>query len=112
MARPRKHVDDTRDVFVALADPTRRRALELLSAGERSVQDLADHFPMSLAAVSQHLQVLHAAGLVKRREAGRRRIYVVDRGGLASVANWLEGLAIYWDDALDRLEAHLDDNAR
>jgi DNA-binding transcriptional ArsR family regulator len=109
MARPRRQVDDARDVFVALADRSRRRALELLAAGEKSVQDLADHFPMSLAAVSQHLQVLHAAGLVKRREVGRRRLYAINRDGLASASDWIEGLARFWGGALDRLERHLDD---
>lgn len=108
MTRPRKQVDDARDVFGALADRRRRRALELLAAGEKSVQDLADHFPMSLAAVSQHLQVLHTAGLVKRREVGRRRLYAINRDGLVSARDWIEGLARFWDDALDRLERHLD----
>jgi DNA-binding transcriptional ArsR family regulator len=109
MTRPRKHVDDARDVFEALADRSRRRALELLAAGEKSVQDLADHFPMSLAAVSQHLQVLHAAGLVKRRDVGRRRLYAINRDGLVSARDWIESLARFWDGALDRLERHLDD---
>src|SRR5262245_59000428 len=104
MTRPRKHVDDTRDVFGALAQPSHRRALDLLHAGEKSVQDLADHFPVSLAAVSQHLQVLHAAGLVKRRDVGRRRLYAIDRDGLVSARDWIESLARFWDGALDRLE--------
>lgn len=112
MSRPRRRADEGRDVFEALADPNRRRALELLSAGEKSVQDLADHFPVSLAAVSQHLQVLHAAGIVKRREAGRRRLYAIDRTGLAPAQAWLDGIARFWDEALDRLETHLDDKTR
>ncbi|HEY7551928.1 MAG TPA: metalloregulator ArsR/SmtB family transcription factor [Hyphomicrobiaceae bacterium] len=110
MSRPRKHVDEAPDVFDALADRSRRRALELLAAGEKSVQDLTDHFPMSLAAVSQHLQVLHAAGLVKRREVGRRRLYAINRDGLVSARDWIESLARFWDGALDRLERHLDNS--
>jgi len=109
MARPRKHADETHDAFAALAEPSRRRALELLAGGEQSVQDLARHFPMSLAAVSQHLQVLPGAGLVTRREAGRRRLYAIDRAGLASVRDWLDDVARFWDGALDRLQRHLDD---
>jgi DNA-binding transcriptional ArsR family regulator len=112
MARPRRHADESRDAFYALADPNRRRALELLATGEKCVQDLADHFPVSLAAVSQHLQVLHAAGLVQRREAGRRRLYAIDRSGIASVHSWLEDLARFWGEAFDRLERHLDDDTR
>ncbi|MBX9592000.1 MAG: metalloregulator ArsR/SmtB family transcription factor [Hyphomonadaceae bacterium] len=112
MARPRRRADETRDVFEALADSNRRRALELLAGGEKSVQDLADHFPMSLAAVSQHLQVLHSAGIVKRREAGRRRYYAIDPSGVVSVQAWLAGLVRFWDGALERLQTHLDDQAR
>lgn len=112
MVRPRKQAADRGDVFHALADPTRRRVLELLSAGEQSVQDLAGHFPSSFAAVSQHLQTLHDAGLVQRREAGRRRLYTIDRAGLAGARAWIDGLAGFWDDAIDRLEAHLDDDER
>ena len=111
MPRPRKRSQQTRDAFGALADPHRRRALELLSSGEKSVQDLAKHFPMSLAAVSQHLQVLHAAGVVKRREAGRQRLYAIDRAGLASAHSWLAGLLHFWEGALDRLEANLDQDS-
>jgi DNA-binding transcriptional ArsR family regulator len=112
MSRPRKREDEPPDAFVALAEPSRRRALELLAAGEKSVQELGRHFPMSLAAVSQHLQVLHSAGLVKRREAGRQRLYSIDRAGLDSVGSWIETLAQFWTEALDRLEAHLDDDTR
>jgi DNA-binding transcriptional ArsR family regulator len=62
---------------------------------------------MSLAAVSQHLRALNAAGLVKRRKAGRRWLYAINRDGLASARDWIEGLERFWD-ALDRLERHLD----
>jgi DNA-binding transcriptional ArsR family regulator len=112
MARPRKHADEANDAFAALAEPSRRRALELLAGGEKSVQDLARHFPMSLAAVSQHLHVLHGAGLVTRREDGRRRLYSLDRAGFASVRNWLDDIARFWDGALTRLAAHLEDEAK
>lgn len=111
MARPHKQATDTGDVFQALADPHRRQMLAYLAAGERGVQDVAGQFPISLAAVSQHLQILHQAGLVTRREAGRRRLYCVDPAGLAAVRTWIDGLARFWESAIDRLEAHLDDDA-
>jgi DNA-binding transcriptional ArsR family regulator len=112
MSRPRKRVSEPHDAFSAIAEPSRRRALELLAGGEKSVQDLARHFPVSLAAISQHLQVLHAAGLVKRRELGRQRLYAVNYSGLDQVRNWLEDLARFWEGALARLEAHLDEDTR
>jgi len=58
-------------VFHALGDPTRRRLVEQLAGGERSVTELADGFPISLAAVSKHLKVLEDAGLMRRRWEGR-----------------------------------------
>ena len=112
MARPRKLPTDHGDAFQALADPTRRRLLETLNAtGEHSVQDLADQFPVSFAAISQHLRILHDAGLLKRREAGRHRLYTVDPAGFEPVRAWVEGLAQFWDSAVDRLERHLDEAA-
>lgn len=109
MARPHKPTTDSGDVFQALADPNRRRLLAYLAAGERGVQDVAGNFPISIAAVSQHLQILHTAGLVRRREAGRQRLYSVDPAGLDTVRAWIDGLARFWEAAVDRLEAHLDD---
>ncbi|HKU99069.1 MAG TPA: metalloregulator ArsR/SmtB family transcription factor [Vineibacter sp.] len=111
MARPHKPTTETGDVFQALADPNRRQLLAYLAAGERGVQDVASYFPISIAAVSQHLQILHTAGLVRRREAGRRRLYSVDPDGLGAVRTWIDGLTRFWETAVDRLEAHLDDDA-
>ena len=61
-------------VFAALADPTRRRLLELLAAGERSAGELAAEFDVSRPAVSRHLRVLREAGLVRARGEGQRRL--------------------------------------
>ncbi len=82
--------------FTALGDPTRRRILELLAEGEQSVGTLraglvADH-PVSQPAVSQHLRVLRDSGLVTARADGNRRLYALDRAGLAEAAAWLDWL--------------------
>ncbi|MGH9316487.1 MAG: ArsR/SmtB family transcription factor, partial [Thermoanaerobaculia bacterium] len=63
------------DVFSAISDPTRRRLLDLLARGERPVKRLASFFPTTRSAVSQHLHVLHAAGLVSVRKAGREHLF-------------------------------------
>ena len=107
MTRPQKREAEY-DVFHALGDAKRRRMLELLADREHDVQQMAGHFKISLAAVSQHLQVLHEAKLVRRQEAGRRRIYAIDPAGLTSARNWLDDVAKFWTEALDRLEAHLE----
>jgi DNA-binding transcriptional ArsR family regulator len=81
----------------ALGDPTRRAILELLRDGPRPVGELAGALPVSRPAVSQHLAVLKAAGLVVARPAGRRRLYAVDPAGLDALRAYLEGL---WGEAL------------
>lgn len=95
-----------RDVFAAIADPTRRGLLERLGVGgERSVQELTEGAGMSLAAVSSHLQVLREAGLVHRRTSGRRRLYRLDPRPLSVVRDWTAGVAAFWEDRLERLRA-------
>jgi DNA-binding transcriptional ArsR family regulator len=76
----------------ALGDPTRRAILELLRDGPRPVGELAGALPVSRPAVSQHLRVLKAAGLVADRPAGSRRLYAVDPAGLEALRAYLEGL--------------------
>lgn len=81
----------------ALADPTRRRIVELLAEDERSAGDIAAQFATSRPGVSRHLRVLHDAGLVRVREEGRRRLYSLDPAPLAELNAWLENRL----DALD-----------
>jgi len=77
-------------IFLALADPTRRRVLELLREREpRSTNELALAFPLSRWAVMKHLDVLRAAGLVQTLPQGRRRLHFADRRPLGDAAAWL-----------------------
>jgi DNA-binding transcriptional ArsR family regulator len=91
------------DTFAALADPTRRRIIESLAAGESSFGDLADRFAMSRPAVSQHLKVLRDAGIVTARAEAQRRIYSLNRDSLADVESWLGRVREFWAPRLDRL---------
>jgi DNA-binding transcriptional ArsR family regulator len=84
MSRP----NNGSDVFRAIADPNRRRMLDLLRTSERSVGELAKPFRMSMPAVSQHLKVLRNAGLVRERRVGRQRIYRVQPARLREVLTW------------------------
>jgi DNA-binding transcriptional ArsR family regulator len=94
-------------VFEALADPTRRRLLELLAAGERSAGALAAEFDISRPGVSRHLRVLREAGLVRTRGEGQRRLYSADLGPLDEVDAWLDRWRGFWAQRLDALDTEL-----
>ena len=93
--------------FEALADPTRRRIVELLADGERSAGELAAEFPTSRPGVSRHLRVLREEGLVRAREEGRRRVYSLDPGPLAELDAWLARYRSYWTNALAALDTEI-----
>jgi DNA-binding transcriptional ArsR family regulator len=95
--------------FEAVAEPTRRRILDLLRAGERPVGELVAELSMSQPAVSRHLRVLRDAGLVRSRTDAQRRLYRVDAAPLAEMDQWLEPYRRMWAASLDRLARHLDD---
>jgi len=76
--------------FEAIAEPTRRRIVELLAEGECSAGEIASHFSTSRPGISRHLRILHEHGLVKTRAEGTRRLYSLDPAPLAEVDEWLE----------------------
>jgi DNA-binding transcriptional ArsR family regulator len=98
------------DVFQAISDPNRRRLLSLMMAHEQSVTELKSRFDMTIGAVSQHLKVLHDAGLVRRRSAGRQRFYRTEPAALKEVHDWTEQFSRFWKSRLDRLGDVLDNN--
>lgn len=99
------------DVYTAIADPTRRRLLDLLTGEGRSVSELAAPFHMSRPAVSQHLRVLRDAGLVRERRSGRQRIYQLAPDGLREVDLWLASYRRFWHTKLAALGDYLDATA-
>jgi DNA-binding transcriptional ArsR family regulator len=102
-----------RDVFSALADPTRRQVLDLLSRRERAAGDLGRAFPhISQPGMSRHLRVLREAGLVKVRQDRRLRVYSLRSERLAEVDAWIAKYRGFWETELDLLEAHLDTRKR
>lgn len=94
--------------FEVLAEPSRRRILDLLRDDERSVGDLVDKLPLSQPGVSKHLKILRDAGLVSVRADAQRRLYAVNPEPLAEIDAWLAPYRRLWEDRLDALEAHLD----
>jgi len=95
------------EAFAALADPTRRRIVELLARGERSAGDLGRKFAITQPAVSQHLRALRDAGLVRVRHDAQRRMYSLDPQGLAKIDAWLSRYRLFWTKHLDALERAL-----
>ncbi|HEU4631366.1 MAG TPA: metalloregulator ArsR/SmtB family transcription factor [Gemmatimonadaceae bacterium] len=97
----------TTAVFEILAEPHRRRVLDLLRERERTVGELVDALDMSQPAVSKHLRVLRDAGLVEARVDAQRRIYRLRAEPLADVDAWLEPYRKFWRGRLAALQHHL-----
>lgn len=95
------------EIFTALADPTRRRIIELLSRGECAAGEIVAAFDVSGPAISQHLKVLREAALVQVRVEGQRRIYQLNPQGLDEMDRWLHDMRRFWAPRLDALEREL-----
>jgi DNA-binding transcriptional ArsR family regulator len=95
-------------VFEVLAEPNRRRILDLLGPSERSVGELVDELELSQPAVSKHLRILREAGLVDFRVDAQRRLYSLRPEPLRYIDEWLAPYRQMWADRLDDLERHLD----
>lgn len=95
------------DRFAALADPTRRRIVELLGSGERAAGALGRNFEISPPAVSQHLKALREAGLIQVRVDGQRRLYSLNPDGFAELEAWFDKIRGFWSGRLIALEREL-----
>jgi DNA-binding transcriptional ArsR family regulator len=103
MARQRADAD----VFHAIADPTRRRMLEMLRDERLPATQLARSFRISQPSVSQHLRVLRSAGLVRAQRIGRNRVYQIRPRRLRMVVDWIAHFDKFWDEKLDALGEYL-----
>ena len=106
---PSERLDAT---FLALADPTRRAILARLANGEASVLELAAPFAISQPAISRHLKVLEAAGLIEAGQAAQARPRRLKAGALKEPADWIAGIATLWSDSFDRLDAMLAEDIK
>ena len=93
--------------FSVLAEPNRRRILDLLRERERTVNELVEHLDLSQPAVSKHLKVLREAGLVEVRQDAQRRWYRLQAKPLIEIEAWLAPYRSFWSERLDALEAYL-----
>jgi DNA-binding transcriptional ArsR family regulator len=98
------------DAFGAIAHPVRRSLVIALATGDKPVRELAAVVTVSRPAVSQHLAVLRGVGLVSEQRHGRERRYHLHPERLDEVRTWMHTLAQFWDNRLDRLGRHLEEN--
>jgi DNA-binding transcriptional ArsR family regulator len=99
--------DQLTETFAALANPTRRAILERLAHGEATVAELAEPLPISMQAVSQHLQVLERSGLISRSKDAQLRPSRLDGAPLKDAVAWLEHYRRFWERGFDRLDERL-----
>jgi ArsR family transcriptional regulator, arsenate/arsenite/antimonite-responsive transcriptional repressor len=93
----------------AVADDNRRQVLLLLKDGEKTPSEILTHFEFTLPALSTHLRVLRDAGLVKERREGQRKLYSVDREGMAEIVEFLD---LFWEDRLHALKHYVESQSK
>ena len=101
--------------FTALADPTRRRVVELLRGGALRAGELAEALSMSPPAMSRHLRVLRRAGLVREDglpDDARARVYRLERARIAELRGWLEEVEAFWGEQLSAFKEHAERRRR
>lgn len=92
-----------RDVFQAIADPTRRDIIHLLSRQSLNLNAVADHFEISRPAISKHIKILMECGLIAVKQQGRERICQAELKKLEAVKEWVEQYRAFWNTKLDAL---------
>lgn len=101
-------VEIRRDVFQAIADPTRRSIINLLAADSLNLNSIAENFDVSRQAISLHIKILHECGLIEIKTQGRERICEAKLDKLAEVSGWVEQYRRHFEQKLDSLENYLD----
>jgi DNA-binding transcriptional ArsR family regulator len=103
----------TADVFNAIAEPKRRKIIDVLSNGQKkAVGDLVDRLKMKQPDVSKHLGVLRKVGLVEVTKEGQHRFYHLNAGGLKPVHDWVKSYERFWEHQLDRIKEIAERKAR
>jgi DNA-binding transcriptional ArsR family regulator len=100
-----------RDVFQAIADPTRREIINIISKNSVNLNAVAEHFNISRPAISKHIRVLTECGLVTIRQQGRERYCEANLKSLGDVAQWINQYRAFWNRKLDALESFLGEAA-
>lgn len=101
-------IEARRDVFQAIADPTRRQIISLIAHKSMNLNSIADNFNISRPAVSQHIKILTECGMVVVRQEGRERFCEAKLDGLSEVSSWVDQYKQFWNQKLDSLGSYLD----
>ena len=96
-------------VFRAISDPTRREILGILRGGRQTVGEIAGNFRMSRPAISKHLRLLHAAGLVVTEKRGTASVCSLDAKPLRDISDWLHDYEIFWSASLKSLKKYMEE---
>ena len=99
-----------RDVFQAIADPTRREIIKMLSQQSLNLKAVAENFKISRPAISKQIKILTECGLIKIRQQGRERYCEVNLRSLNEVSEWIEQYRVFWTKKLDALENFLSED--
>lgn len=102
MAQPRL------DPFQAIADPSRRQILRLLSSDSLTINSLAENFDMSRPAVSKHIKILYSAGFISIEDVGRERYCTLRQEGFSQLQQWIDFFDVFWTSKLKRLDSLLN----
>ena len=105
-------MDTLSNVLGAVSHPSRRAILDRLARGPARVTEIAEPFDMSLNAVSKHLKVLEAAGLIRREVVGREHVIELDAAPLHAVSGWVHEYERFWMQHLDRVEKHFKEKRK
>jgi DNA-binding transcriptional ArsR family regulator len=98
-------------VFRAISDPTRRKILGILRGGRHTVGEIAGNFRMSRPAISKHLRLLHAAGLVVTRKQGTASLCSLDARPLRAIDDWLQDYQTFWSESIRSLKKYMEENS-
>lgn len=101
-------IEARRDVFQAIADPTRRQIISLIAHKSMNLNSIADNFNISRPAISQHIKILTECGMVVVRQEGRERFCEAKLAGLSEVSSWVDQYKQFWNEKLDSLESYLE----
>ena len=101
-------METRRDVFQAIADPTRREIINIIAKHSVNLNAVAENFNISRPAISKHIRILTECGLISIRQRGRERYCEVNFRSLEGVAQWIDQYRVFWNEKLDALEHFLD----
>ncbi len=101
-------VETRRDVFQAIADPTRRQIIELLAEKEMNLNAITDNFDISRPAISQHIKILNECGIIEIEQIGRERFCKIQPNNLKEVADWIQRYTVLWEQKIDSFEKYVN----